>query len=187
MAGWRNVRIFLSSTFRDMHAERDYLIKSKPRGPAAEAGARHAAVVARAGRATRAPVYSLHQNLGTVFMRCQRHDEAVVGYRQALRHRPNYAATYLNLGYALKDSGRIQEATAAWEQAARLAPHDPALREERGRLRRPVMVGGGWRVAVVRCVTHVSEHLLPMSPVRILPKDEGDTPRLRAVTRKTPI
>jgi Domain of unknown function (DUF4062) len=27
MPGWRNVRIFLSSTFRDMHAERDYLIK----------------------------------------------------------------------------------------------------------------------------------------------------------------
>jgi hypothetical protein len=27
MAGWRNVRIFLSSTFRDMHAERDRLIK----------------------------------------------------------------------------------------------------------------------------------------------------------------
>ena len=27
MAGWRNVRVFLSSTFRDMHAERDHLIK----------------------------------------------------------------------------------------------------------------------------------------------------------------
>ena len=27
MSRWRNVRVFLSSTFRDMHAERDYLIK----------------------------------------------------------------------------------------------------------------------------------------------------------------
>ena len=27
MPGWRNVRVFLSSTFRDMHAERDHLIK----------------------------------------------------------------------------------------------------------------------------------------------------------------
>jgi telomerase protein component 1 len=27
MAGWRNVRVFLSSTFRDMHAERDHLVK----------------------------------------------------------------------------------------------------------------------------------------------------------------
>ncbi len=27
MPGWRTVRVFLSSTFRDMHAERDYLVK----------------------------------------------------------------------------------------------------------------------------------------------------------------
>src|SRR5271163_4633430 len=27
MAGWRSVRVFLSSTFRDMHAERDHLVK----------------------------------------------------------------------------------------------------------------------------------------------------------------
>ena len=27
MANWRTVRLFISSTFRDMHAERDYLVK----------------------------------------------------------------------------------------------------------------------------------------------------------------
>jgi hypothetical protein len=27
MSGWRIVKVFLSSTFRDMHAERDHLIK----------------------------------------------------------------------------------------------------------------------------------------------------------------
>lgn len=27
MSGWRTVRVFISSTFCDMHAERDYLIK----------------------------------------------------------------------------------------------------------------------------------------------------------------
>lgn len=27
MTGWRTVRVFLSSTFRDMHAERDHLVK----------------------------------------------------------------------------------------------------------------------------------------------------------------
>jgi hypothetical protein len=27
MAGWKTVRVFISSTFRDMHAERDYLVK----------------------------------------------------------------------------------------------------------------------------------------------------------------
>ena len=63
-------------------------------------------------------------------MRGQRHEEAVVAYRQSLRYRPNYGPTFLNLGYALKDSGRLAEAAAAWEQAARLAPHDPVPRYE---------------------------------------------------------
>jgi hypothetical protein len=27
MAGWKTVRVFISSTFRDMHAERDHLVK----------------------------------------------------------------------------------------------------------------------------------------------------------------
>ena len=26
-AAWRTIRVFISSTFRDMHAERDYLVK----------------------------------------------------------------------------------------------------------------------------------------------------------------
>jgi len=35
-----------------------------------------------------------------------------------------------NLGHALKDGGRIEEAVAAWEQALRLVPDDPAVRGE---------------------------------------------------------
>src|SRR5450631_4461653 len=27
MAPWRTIRVFISSTFRDMHAERDYLVR----------------------------------------------------------------------------------------------------------------------------------------------------------------
>ena len=69
-------------------------------------------------------------------MRCGRPDEAVVAYRQSLRYRPNYVPTYLNLGYAFKDSDRLAEAAAVWEQAARLAPHDPAPRQELSRLGR---------------------------------------------------
>jgi Flp pilus assembly protein TadD len=38
------------------------------------------------------------------------------------------------VGYALKDTGRLAEAAAAWEQAARLAPDDPAPRHELGGL-----------------------------------------------------
>ena len=53
--------------------------------------------------------------------------------------RPSYAPTYLSLGYAPKDSGRLQEPATAREQAARLAPHDPAPRQELTRLERPAM------------------------------------------------
>ena len=65
----------------------------------------------------RCDVADAHHNLGTLLMRCQRHDEAVVAYRQSLRYRPNYVATYQYLGYVLKDSGRLAEAAAVWEQA----------------------------------------------------------------------
>ena len=58
----------------------------------------------------------------------------MVAYRQSLRYRPNYGPTFMNLGYALKDSGRLAEAAAAWEQAARLAPNDPGPRRELSRL-----------------------------------------------------
>ncbi len=69
-------------------------------------------------------------------MRSGRHEEAVQVYRQSLRYRPNYAATYLNLGYALKDSGRIDEAARAWERVVRLAPNDPVVPRELARLGR---------------------------------------------------
>jgi cytochrome c-type biogenesis protein CcmH/NrfG len=59
-----------------------------------------------------------NHNLGTLLMRCQRHDEAVVAYRQALRYRPNYVPTYHQyLAHVLKESGRLAEAAAVWEQA----------------------------------------------------------------------
>jgi protein O-GlcNAc transferase len=67
-------------------------------------------------------------------MKARRLDEAVEAYQASLRYRPNYAGTYLNLGYALRDSGRVAEAVTAWEQALRLAPNDRTAREELGRL-----------------------------------------------------
>jgi Flp pilus assembly protein TadD len=76
-------------------------------------------------------------------MRTGRHEEAVEEYRQAPRYRPNFAATYLNLGYALKDSGRIDEAARAWEEVVRLAPNDPVVRQELSRLRQAGKLPGG--------------------------------------------
>ena len=56
---------------------------------------------------------------------------------------PHYAATHLNLGYALKDSGRLDEAAAEWEQTLRLAPGDTAVRHELMRIGRSFAQVGG--------------------------------------------
>ena len=78
------------------------------------------------------------RRLTTIWERCccgRRYDEAACAYRQSLRYRTNHPATYLNLGSALKDGGRISEAVAAWEQALRVAPGDPVISAELARVR----------------------------------------------------
>ncbi len=75
-----------------------------------------------------------YHSLGVVLMRTNRHEEAVVAYRQSLRYRPNYFQTFFCLGYALKDGKRHAEARAAWEHAARLAPDEPGPKYELARL-----------------------------------------------------
>ena len=67
-------------------------------------------------------------------MRSGRPEEAATAYRLSLRYRTNHPATYLNLGSAPKDAGRMSEAVAAWEQALRLAPGDPAICAELARV-----------------------------------------------------
>jgi protein O-GlcNAc transferase len=75
-------------------------------------------------------------------MKAQRYDEAAQAYQASLQYRPNYAGTCLNLGYALKDSGRLDEAAQAWQEAARLAPNDPTARAELAGLHQfPALVG----------------------------------------------
>jgi Flp pilus assembly protein TadD len=70
-------------------------------------------------------------------MRTRRFDEAVRVYHEALRFRPNFAPTYLNLGYALKDCGLLDEARADWQQVLRLAPGDPTALHELSRAGQP--------------------------------------------------
>ncbi len=44
----------------------------------------------------------------------------MTAYRQAIRLKPDYAEPYSNLGYALWDQGRLDEAVAAWSPGAPL-------------------------------------------------------------------
>jgi cytochrome c-type biogenesis protein CcmH/NrfG len=78
-----------------------------------------------------------------LLLRLKRYDEAARSLRQALRHRADAPATYLHLGFALKESGRIDEAVIAWQQVLRLAPNDATAREE---LRKAGNSGGRTKV-----------------------------------------
>jgi tetratricopeptide (TPR) repeat protein len=79
-----------------------------------------------------------HHNLGTFLLRLKRYDEAVWSLLQAVRYRDNAPATYLHLGYALKESGRLDEAAKAWQQVLRIAPDNEPARAELGQLCQPV-------------------------------------------------
>jgi cytochrome c-type biogenesis protein CcmH/NrfG len=60
----------------------------------------------------------------------RRHEEAIEAFRQALRLRPDATHTLLYLAYALKETGNLAEACAAWEAALRLEPDNRAAHAE---------------------------------------------------------
>jgi tetratricopeptide (TPR) repeat protein len=63
-----------------------------------------------------------HYNLGVVFDRLDRVDEAIEHYQWALRLQPDYAEAHSNLATALVMSGDTREAIAHYEQAVRIQP-----------------------------------------------------------------
>jgi tetratricopeptide (TPR) repeat protein len=76
--------------------------------------------------AERAPddAAALH-NLGTIQSRRQAPDDAIQSYRRSLDLRPESADTWLQLGWALRDSGQTDEALPAWREVIRRVPDHP--------------------------------------------------------------
>jgi protein O-GlcNAc transferase len=70
-----------------------------------------------------------YHNLGTVYLRLGRREEAVAAYQESLRLRPNSPGTHFQLGNALRDGGRLREAVATWEEVLRLQPEHPGASE----------------------------------------------------------
>jgi tetratricopeptide (TPR) repeat protein len=66
-----------------------------------------------------------HNNLGNVFARSARPQEAILHYEQALRIKPNYAEAHSNLGDALQVMGRHEEAVKYYESALSISPDIP--------------------------------------------------------------
>jgi tetratricopeptide (TPR) repeat protein len=66
--------------------------------------------------------YVAHNNLGIVYSRLGRYQDAIEAYKQAIRIKPDYAEAYYNLGNACSNLGRWQEAIESYKQAVRIRP-----------------------------------------------------------------
>jgi Flp pilus assembly protein TadD len=62
-------------------------------------------------------------------------EEARGHFAEAVRIRPGFANARFNLGLALETLGRLDEAAAQYEEAARLDPSDPAAAARLARIR----------------------------------------------------
>ena len=66
--------------------------------------------------------------LGLVALKQERTDEAVRTFRTCAARPGASASVYLNLGYALECTGRLDEARAAFAEAEKRRPDDPVIR-----------------------------------------------------------
>ena len=65
----------------------------------------------------------IHNNLGNVFKKLEKFDEAQNSYRQAILLKQNYTAAYYNLGNLLKELRRFDEAEKNYNQAIKFRPN----------------------------------------------------------------
>ncbi|HSB18022.1 MAG TPA: tetratricopeptide repeat protein [Bryobacteraceae bacterium] len=66
-----------------------------------------------------------HQLLGIHYYALQEYDPAIAEFQRAVQLAPNYAPSYNQMGYALRDAGKYQEAEAAFRKYVELIPNEP--------------------------------------------------------------
>ena len=86
---------------------------------------------------------------GDGYAAADRHDAAVIEYRNAIRKQPTWAAAYTKLGDAYAEQGKSEEAYRAYCNAIDLNPEDGHARVEAGRL---LLSAGRFDEALVRAV-----------------------------------
>ncbi|GMH84689.1 hypothetical protein TL16_g09998 [Triparma laevis f. inornata] len=65
---------------------------------------------------------SVHNNLANAYMKCDRIEEAIGHYKEALELNKEDAAAYMNLGVAFKHMNRFEEALKYFEKSLQLRP-----------------------------------------------------------------
>jgi predicted TPR repeat methyltransferase len=73
-----------------------------------------------------------HKNLGLLYMKAGRLEEAEQRFRQVIANTPPSAGSYAQLGMVLALAGRNDEAIEAFQVAVRFSPTDPALQKMLG-------------------------------------------------------
>ena len=66
--------------------------------------------------------YQVYNNLGNLFYKQGRYDDAIRHYEKAIRIKPDHTNAYRNLGATLIRKGRISEAVQHFQDALRLEP-----------------------------------------------------------------
>ena len=69
---------------------------------------------------------------GTRYMKAKQYAEAVAAFQRAVKVRPDFAEAHSNLGYSLRNTGKIDQAIAAYREAIRLKPDLAEAREYLG-------------------------------------------------------
>lgn len=71
----------------------------------------------------------LHNNLGLLFLKMKKVDEAVVSFEESVKKNVNNALAYVNLGKALIELERFDDAVSAYNRALEIDPSNQDARE----------------------------------------------------------
>ena len=69
---------------------------------------------------------------GNRHMKAKRYAEAVAAFQRAVKARPDFAEAHSNLGYSLRNAGKVDQAIVAYKEAIRLKPELAEAREYLG-------------------------------------------------------
>ncbi|HEX2878514.1 MAG TPA: tetratricopeptide repeat protein, partial [Polyangiaceae bacterium] len=136
------MQLMQAGRFADAAAQCQAFLRKEPQHPGAlclagiclaELGQSEKAIMALELATMLAPEFAdAHQNLGLLYMKANRLEEAEQRFRQVIANTPPSAGSYAQLGMVLARAGRYAEAVQAFEVAVRFSPNDSSLHKMLG-------------------------------------------------------